>query len=107
MSYADLVLFQRLDGVKFAFPKAMGRLEKEGKYKGVLNFMRGLKRRRGSRSIWRVRGGRSTRCVFGGIILSWMKRNPECGRTWILGARDGTLRIYKSLEIQNGDLQSF
>jgi len=43
MSYADLVLFQRLDGVKFAFPKAMGRLEKEGKYKGVLNFMRGLK----------------------------------------------------------------
>ena len=32
LSYADLVLFQCLDGVKFAFPKAMKRLEKEGKY---------------------------------------------------------------------------
>ena len=38
MSYADLVLFQCLDGVKFAFPKAMGRLEKEGKYKGVFGL---------------------------------------------------------------------
>ena len=35
LSYADLVLFQCLDGVKFAFPNAMARLEKEGKYKHV------------------------------------------------------------------------
>jgi glutathione S-transferase len=34
-TYADLVLFQCLDGVKFSFPKAIARLEKEGSYKGV------------------------------------------------------------------------
>ncbi|KAE9373783.1 glutathione S-transferase domain-containing protein [Stipitochalara longipes BDJ] len=38
MSYADLVLFQCLNGVKFAFPKAMTRLEREGKYKGVFEL---------------------------------------------------------------------
>lgn len=32
LTVADLVLWQCLDGVKHAFPKAMGRLEKEGKY---------------------------------------------------------------------------
>jgi glutathione S-transferase len=43
MSYADLVLFQCLDGVKFAFPKALGRLEKEGKYKGVFALYESVK----------------------------------------------------------------
>lgn len=35
MTYADLVLFQCLDGVKYAFPKAVGRLQEGGEYKGV------------------------------------------------------------------------
>ena len=38
LTYADLVLFQCLDGVKHAFPKAVARLEKEGKYKGVFEL---------------------------------------------------------------------
>ena len=37
-SVADICLFHCLDGVKFAFPRAMGRLEKEGKYKGVFEL---------------------------------------------------------------------
>jgi glutathione S-transferase len=45
LTYADLVLFQCLDGVKFAFPKAMGRLEKEGKYKGVFELYERVKER--------------------------------------------------------------
>ncbi|KAK3498984.1 uncharacterized protein B0T23DRAFT_400688 [Neurospora hispaniola] len=32
LSYADLVLFQCLDGLKFMFPKAMSKLNKEGKH---------------------------------------------------------------------------
>ncbi|KAK2628795.1 hypothetical protein QTJ16_001898 [Diplocarpon rosae] len=32
LTYADLVLFQCLDGVTYAFPKAMARIEKQGKY---------------------------------------------------------------------------
>jgi glutathione S-transferase len=43
MSYADLVLFQCLDGVKFAFPKAMERLEKERKFKGVFGLYERVK----------------------------------------------------------------
>jgi glutathione S-transferase len=43
MSYTDLVLFQCLDGVKFAFPTAMGRSEKEGKYKGVFGLYERVK----------------------------------------------------------------
>jgi len=38
LSYADLVLFQCLDGVSFAFPKAVARLKKEGKYKHVFEL---------------------------------------------------------------------
>jgi glutathione S-transferase len=35
MTYADLVLFQTLDGVNFAFPKCCGRARKSGKYENV------------------------------------------------------------------------
>ncbi len=35
MSYADLVLFQCLDGVKFAFPKCMAKMKDSGKYDSV------------------------------------------------------------------------
>ncbi|KAK4121001.1 glutathione S-transferase [Parathielavia appendiculata] len=35
LSYADLVLFQCVDGVKFMFPKAMAKLEREGKHTKV------------------------------------------------------------------------
>lgn len=45
VTYADLVLFQCLDGVKFAFPKAMGRMEKEGKFKGVFELYERVKER--------------------------------------------------------------
>lgn len=44
LSYADLVLFQCLDGVKYAFPNAMTRLEKEETYKGVLELYEAVKR---------------------------------------------------------------
>ncbi|KAL2264905.1 hypothetical protein VTJ83DRAFT_7415 [Remersonia thermophila] len=35
LTYADLVLFQCVDGLKFMFPKAMGKLERQGKHEGV------------------------------------------------------------------------
>ncbi|KAL8767922.1 MAG: hypothetical protein Q9209_005710 [Squamulea sp. 1 TL-2023] len=35
LTYADLVLFQGLDGVNFAFPKAVQKLRDEGEYQGV------------------------------------------------------------------------
>jgi len=35
LTYADLVLFQTLDGVKFAFPKCVERLKASGKYEKV------------------------------------------------------------------------
>jgi len=45
LTYADLVLFQCVDGVKYAFPKAMARLEKEGKYKGIFELVETVKNR--------------------------------------------------------------
>lgn len=45
LSYADLVLFQCVDGVMFAFPNAMARLEKEGKYKHVFALHESVKDR--------------------------------------------------------------
>lgn len=45
LSYADLVLFQCLDGVKHAFPKAMERIEKEGKFKSVFGVYEAVKSR--------------------------------------------------------------
>ncbi|KAK4151402.1 glutathione S-transferase [Chaetomidium leptoderma] len=35
LTYADLVLFQCLDGLKFMFPKALSKLEREGKHTKV------------------------------------------------------------------------
>ncbi|KAK4244603.1 glutathione S-transferase [Corynascus novoguineensis] len=35
LTYADLVLFQCLDGLKFMFPKAVAKLEREGKHSKV------------------------------------------------------------------------
>jgi glutathione S-transferase len=45
LSYADLVLFQCLDGVKFAFPNAMARLEREGKYNHVFALHKSVQER--------------------------------------------------------------
>ena len=39
LTYADLVLFQTIDGVQFAFPKAMGNLQKSKKYNGVFGLV--------------------------------------------------------------------
>ncbi|KAH6976073.1 putative glutathione S-transferase family protein [Ilyonectria sp. MPI-CAGE-AT-0026] len=38
VTYADLILFQCLDGTKYAFPKSMEKLQKSGKYDGVFNL---------------------------------------------------------------------
>lgn len=38
-TYADLVLFQTLDGVAFAFPKALGKIKKAGKYSKVFELI--------------------------------------------------------------------
>lgn len=45
LTVADLVLWQCLDGIKFAFPKAMERLEKEGKYGKVFGLYEMVKGR--------------------------------------------------------------
>ncbi|TVY49279.1 Glutathione S-transferase [Lachnellula occidentalis] len=45
LTYADLVLFQCLDGVKFAFPNAMARIEKEGKFGKVFELYRAVQER--------------------------------------------------------------
>ena len=39
LTYADLVLFQTLDGVTYAFPTAVGRLKKTGKYDKVFGLV--------------------------------------------------------------------
>ncbi|KAK2052795.1 glutathione S-transferase domain-containing protein [Colletotrichum caudatum] len=45
LTYADLVLFQCIDGVKFAFPNALKRLEGSGDYKGVFGLYDAVKER--------------------------------------------------------------
>ena len=47
LTYADLVLFQAIDGLKFAFPKAMDGMEKSGDYKGVFGLWTRVKDREG------------------------------------------------------------
>lgn len=39
LTYADLVLFQTLDGVTYAFPNAVGKLKKSGKYNKVFGLV--------------------------------------------------------------------
>ncbi|KAI3573991.1 glutathione S-transferase [Fusarium oxysporum f. sp. albedinis] len=43
LTYADLVLFQCLDGVKFAFPKTLASLEGSGKYDSVFTLCQAFK----------------------------------------------------------------
>lgn len=38
VTYADLALFQVVDGLQFAFPNLMARLEKEGAYAEIFNL---------------------------------------------------------------------
>lgn len=45
LTYADLVLFHCLDGVKYAFPKSMGSIEKEGKFGKVFALYESVKGR--------------------------------------------------------------
>ncbi|KAB8230871.1 glutathione S-transferase [Aspergillus alliaceus] len=45
LTYADLVLFQGVDGLKFAFPRALARLEKSGKYPNVFKLYEAVKNR--------------------------------------------------------------
>ncbi|KAI1434019.1 hypothetical protein GGR50DRAFT_687909 [Xylaria sp. CBS 124048] len=45
LTYADLVLFQALDGVKFAFRKAMAEAEASGKYTRVFGLYEAVKER--------------------------------------------------------------
>lgn len=43
LTFADLVLFQCVDGVSFAFPKAMSKLKEESKYSGVFALVERVK----------------------------------------------------------------
>ncbi|KAM0348632.1 hypothetical protein ACHAPU_004067 [Fusarium lateritium] len=45
LTYADLVLFQAVDGNKFAFPKSIEALEKSGKYDAVFKLYQAVKQR--------------------------------------------------------------
>ncbi|KAH8909269.1 hypothetical protein BR93DRAFT_944504 [Coniochaeta sp. PMI_546] len=45
LTYADLVLFQCLDGVKFMFPKAVAKYEKSGDYSSVFKLYEAVKER--------------------------------------------------------------
>ncbi|KAH7333459.1 glutathione S-transferase [Rhexocercosporidium sp. MPI-PUGE-AT-0058] len=45
LTYADLVLFQCVDGIKHAFPNAMKRIEKEGKFNKVFALYERVKER--------------------------------------------------------------
>lgn len=45
LTYADLVLFQCIDGTQFAFPKAVDREKKSGKYDGVFKLYDEVKQR--------------------------------------------------------------
>ncbi|POR34276.1 Glutathione S-transferase [Tolypocladium paradoxum] len=45
LSYADLVLFQCIDGTQYAFPKAVGRLRESGKYGSVFKLYDAVKER--------------------------------------------------------------
>ncbi|KAF5543169.1 glutathione S-transferase [Fusarium napiforme] len=66
LTYADLVLFQAVDGTKFAFPKSTEALKKSGEYDGVFklydavkerpnisNYLQSDRRRKYSEGIWR------------------------------------------------------
>ncbi|KAI2780714.1 hypothetical protein F4815DRAFT_444952 [Daldinia loculata] len=44
-TYADLVLFQCIDGVQFAFPKAMNQAKESGKYDRVFQLWEAVKGR--------------------------------------------------------------
>ncbi|WZH47914.1 glutathione S-transferase [Fusarium acuminatum] len=45
LTYADLVLFQAVDGTKFAFPKSTEALKQSGKYDGVFKLYDAVKER--------------------------------------------------------------
>ncbi|KAK3360334.1 glutathione S-transferase [Lasiosphaeria hispida] len=45
LTYADLVLFQCVDGVKFMFPKAVAKLQREGKFPRVFALHAAVKER--------------------------------------------------------------
>lgn len=64
LTYADLVLWQCLDGVMFAFPKALGRIRDGGEFKGVF----GLYERVGGRERIRSYLGSERRMRFGNGI---------------------------------------
>ncbi|EWG51343.1 glutathione S-transferase [Fusarium verticillioides 7600] len=66
LTYADLVLFQAVDGTKFAFPKSTEALKKSGEYDGVFRlydavkerpniskYLQSDRRRKYSEGIWR------------------------------------------------------
>ncbi|KAG7002300.1 glutathione S-transferase [Physcia stellaris] len=46
LSYADLVLFHTVDGVTFAFPKAITKLKESGKYDGVFALVDRVRNRK-------------------------------------------------------------
>lgn len=45
LTYADLVLFQTMDGVSFAFPQAIEQMKKSGEYNGVFGLVERVRSR--------------------------------------------------------------
>ena len=45
MTYADLVLFQTMDGVSFALPKAVSKMKESGEYDGVFALVERVRSR--------------------------------------------------------------
>lgn len=45
LTYADLVLFQTMDGVSFALPKAISKMKDSGKYDGVFALVERVRSR--------------------------------------------------------------
>lgn len=77
LTVADLVLFQCLDGVRYMFPKATGRLEREGRFTKVWE-------------LWKAVGERET-----------IKAYLGSGRRQKYG--DGIYRYYEELDVDVDD----
>ncbi|TQS33007.1 hypothetical protein Golomagni_06664 [Golovinomyces magnicellulatus] len=70
LTYADIVLFQCIDGTQFAFPKAMAKAKESGKYDGVFKLYDEIKERPNIKEYL----GSDRRCQYGNGI--W-RQYPE------------------------------
>ena len=74
LTYADLSLFQVVAGLRYAFPKAMARLEQD--HPRIVSVHDALPRARASPRIWpRPAASHPTSSAYSGIIRSWMRND--------------------------------